>query len=481
MNRPHPASAHAGYGRLYRLAAGLLSGLLVCLMLTGCGYVWRGQEGSLSENSVLGNGSKTLKIKSVEQTSLYPWLTYQVRSLVRDDINARNLAKWVDDGQADYTLTVRIPSFKVRSYGQYRSASQLYTATISIEFIVYDGKTNTEVWRSGSIFYEENYENANEESAIKSILGKLLRQQVEELLGAHPDAGRERHVFWGDDELPPKFWEILTLQGLFSTSRVLVMRNAHALTADVWKRLSAALSRPNPQTWPLFCLEVAWEKGQPKIPAHIAKLPCFTFADAKGWIWRSPGLEPRSLRRHIQIRSKALGLDLEPGCVDILAETLLPDAAAVDAELSKLQLLAGGKPLTQEQARSVSPTTEFNVFAFLRQLQAGQTASVWKSILEEQAKGEEPLFYLLAMLQREARQLWQILAGEQVRMGPSDQQAKQQTASRLGAAGLAKLWDAMHTAELSVKSGRRSPSQALDALMGDLTLLFTPAQRRSPR
>ena len=81
--------------------------------------------------------------------------------------------------------------------------------------------------------------------------GKLLRQQVEELLGAHPDAGRERHVFWGDDELPPKFWEILTLQGLFSTSRVLVMRNAHALTADVWKRLSSALSRPNPQTWPL--------------------------------------------------------------------------------------------------------------------------------------------------------------------------------------------------------------------------------------
>ena len=236
--------------------------------------------------------------------------------------------------------------------------------------------------------------------------GKLLRQQVEELLGAHPDAGRERHVFWGDDELPPKFWEILTLQGLFSTSRVLVMRNAHALTADVWKRLSAALSRPNPQTWPLFCLEVAWEKGQPKIPAHIAKLPCFTFADAKGWIWRSPGLEPRSLRRHIQIRSKALGLDLEPGCVDILAETLLPDAAAVDAELSKLQLLADGKPLTQEQARSVSPTTEFNVFAFLRQLQAGQAASVWKSILEEQSKGEEPLFYLLAMLQREARQLW---------------------------------------------------------------------------
>ena len=101
---------------------------------------------------------------------------------------------------------------------------------------------------------------------------------------------------------------------------------------------------------------------------------------------------------------------------------------------------------------------------------------MWKSILEEQAKGEEPLFYLLAMLQREARQLWQLAAGETVRLNPSDQQAKEQTASRLG---LARLWDAMHTAELSVKSGRRSPAQALDALMGDLTLLFAPVPRRS--
>ncbi|WP_418717428.1 LPS assembly lipoprotein LptE, partial [Bilophila wadsworthia] len=93
----------------------------------------------------------------------------------------RNLAKWVADGQADYTLTVRIPSFKVRSYGQYRSASQLYTATISIEFIVYDGKTNTEVWRSGPIYYEENYENANEESAIKSILEMAVRRCMDAL------------------------------------------------------------------------------------------------------------------------------------------------------------------------------------------------------------------------------------------------------------------------------------------------------------
>ncbi len=79
------------------------------------------------------------------------------------------------------TDRLTIPSFKVRSYGQSRSASQLYTATISIEFIVYDGKTNTEVWRSGPIYYEENYENANEESAIKSILEMAVRRCMDAL------------------------------------------------------------------------------------------------------------------------------------------------------------------------------------------------------------------------------------------------------------------------------------------------------------
>ena len=180
MNGTHPASVR-GQARLFGLATGLLSGLLVCLMLAGCGYVWRGQEGSLSENSVLGNGSKTLRIKSVEQSTLYPWLTYQIRSLVRDDINARSLAKWVDDGPADYTLTVRVPSFQIRSYGQYASASQLYPATIRMEFIVYDGKTNTQVWRSGNIYYSENYENSDEESAIRSILELAVRRCMDAL------------------------------------------------------------------------------------------------------------------------------------------------------------------------------------------------------------------------------------------------------------------------------------------------------------
>ena len=140
------------------------------------------------------------------------------------------------------------------------------------------------------------------------------------------------------------------------------------------------------------------------------------------------------------------------------------------------------KPLTQEQARSVSPTTEFNVFAFLRQLQAGQTASVWKSILEEQAKGRGTAFSICSPCSsaRHASS-GKSLPGNRSAWARPISRPNSRRPPASAPPGLAKLWDAMHTAELSVKSGRRSPSQALDALMGDLTLLFTPAQRRSPR
>ena len=107
--------------RIQRLP--LLLGLAACLVLAGCGYTWRGQEGSLSEDSVLGKGDKTLRIRDIEQTTLYPWLPYMIRSNIRDDMNARGLAIWKDSGETDFTLSVRVPSFQIRSYGEYKSIS----------------------------------------------------------------------------------------------------------------------------------------------------------------------------------------------------------------------------------------------------------------------------------------------------------------------------------------------------------------------
>lgn len=77
--------------------------------------------------------------------------------------------------------------------------------------------------------------------------GKLLRQQVEELLGAHPDAGRERHVFWGDDELPPKliidvdhFMERSYLDGLAAALKIAPEEKA-ALDSEVEENKRTAI------------------------------------------------------------------------------------------------------------------------------------------------------------------------------------------------------------------------------------------------
>lgn len=317
--------------------------------------------------------------------------------------------------------------------------------------------------------------------------GQLLRREVERLLVAHaPVQGTdllasesatrgnawEKHVFWGDEELPRNFWEVLTLQGLFATPRALVLRNAQAIPAEMWRRLSKALGRPNPQTWPVLCLEVAFEKGQPKIPAHIAKLPCYTFAEKQGWVWRSAGLDERTFGKHIQSVAKELNLALAPGALEALTSILPLDAATVDNELTKLSLLMNGKPVTAQDAAQASFTPDFNIFQFLRQLQSGQTDAVWQQMLREQARGDDTIFPLLGLLVREARILWQVAAGDPVYVRPQELAAKKQTAARLGPVGLARLWDAAHTAELSIKSGQRSPAQALNALVADLTLLF---------
>lgn len=311
--------------------------------------------------------------------------------------------------------------------------------------------------------------------------GTLLRRHVEQLLADNAEAAWEKHVFWGDEELPPRFWELLTLQGLFATPRAIVVRNADRLASDIWKRLSGVLAHPASRIFPILCLECPWEKGQPKLPPAISRQPCFQFADNRGWVWRSPGLDPRSLRRYVQTVAREKGLQLAQGTLEKLCQQLPPDAAAIDTELSKLSMLASGEPLAPE-AVELESSVSFNIFTFLTELQSGRTADAWKKVLEEQRNGEEPLFYILTMLQREARQLWQIRMGEPVRMAPGSLAVKKQSAAKLGMSGLVRLWDILHTAELSVKTGRRTPSQALDALMGELVLLFSAsATVRMPR
>ena len=280
-------------------------------------------------------------------------------------------------------------------------------------------------------------------------------------------------TFWADEGLDRRFWDALTLLGMDGRLRVLVVRGAHQLPAEVWKKLSAALATPRTGVFPVFCMECPWEKGQPKLPAHVAKLKCLAFADKQKWVWRSAGLEPRTLRQYIQRESAALGLRMAPEALNSLAEMLIPDASAVHGVLEQLSLASSDGSVDVALVRQMTEfTPDAVIFDFIRQLENGNARAVWKTLLREGDGGESLLFPLLTLMAREARTLWQMNAGEKVFVPQYVEAEKRRLAARLGFDGLSRVLEALAAAEFSVKSGARSPLQALEELVAQLSLLF---------
>lgn len=313
--------------------------------------------------------------------------------------------------------------------------------------------------------------------------GQLVREHLQGLFASHglENADWERHTFWGDEELPPLFWEHLTLQGLFQQSKVLVVRNAQNIPAEKWRGLSQALSRPNPSVWPFFCLEVPWEKGSPKIPAHLLKLRCFAFAEQQKWVWRSAGLDPRSVRTYVQQRASAHGLRFEPGALEAVLASVPVDAAAIEQEIAKIALLAEDGLVRANLDALTRQSPEYNAFAFVQMLESANLSGVWKELACNQEDLDTRIFPLIGLLLREARILWQIRAGEGARLAPRDVKSKEQLASSLGFTGISALFQALLRAEYGIKTGERQPAQALEALVAELGLLFQTASVRRAR
>ncbi len=149
-----------------------------CLMLTGCA----GYSLTADAPSVLGDGSKTIKIKGVENPTLYANLPYIVRSDVRNEITARNLAEWRDSGPTDYTLQIRITRLTLRRWaGLEEDTETIFTSTMGMEFIVYDGKSNDIVWQSGVKTYSENVDTFEEGAAMELSSQRLTEEILDDM------------------------------------------------------------------------------------------------------------------------------------------------------------------------------------------------------------------------------------------------------------------------------------------------------------
>lgn len=156
----------------------LLAALVGLATLSGCA----GYNLTSEETGIFGDGSKTLKVKSVDNPTMYPWLPYMLRSALRDEVAARSLAVWKDEGRADYEIKLRVHYFRLR--GDVRDSddrTQLYTASMAADATVYDGATNAVIWESKLVTYYDSYDTYNEREAAERVGIELVRRLVDRM------------------------------------------------------------------------------------------------------------------------------------------------------------------------------------------------------------------------------------------------------------------------------------------------------------
>lgn len=305
--------------------------------------------------------------------------------------------------------------------------------------------------------------------------GELIRDELETMLAQYPPANGQwqKHVFWGDEEPDNKYWETLGRSDLFSAGKLVVVRNAQNWNAQIWKSISSALSHGQDNVWPVFCLEVEFEKGKFKIPAHIQKTRCLSFAEKKGWIWRNSSLaHAQNLQNYARKQASLLGLDFEKDAFDLFCASVMRDARAVKNELEKLALTTTDGKITPDNILIDPGNPETNAFACIKYIQSGEIALVWQEVAKGNASGL--LFSLVALLAREFRLFWAFCAGEDVHT--YDEANKRKLAQGLGIGGIARGFRTLADAEWTVKSGNQTPEQALEFLCVEMTRIFKSAK-----
>ena len=165
----------------------LLLCLLAALIEGGCGYHLASRDQSvlskLSNSTAQNDGElPTIKIKGVNNPTLYVSLEHQLRAAFRDAIANRNIARWVDSGLADYELQINIIRYTLDGWGYARTGdSVLYKGNIAMEIIAYSGETNKEVWRSGPASLSFIYVTDNEMEAAYSLALEVAERLVDRM------------------------------------------------------------------------------------------------------------------------------------------------------------------------------------------------------------------------------------------------------------------------------------------------------------
>ncbi len=166
-----------------KIAYILTLSILLCLNLSACGYKIHGYN---EDNySILGDGSKSISIGEITQSSLYTDIPYYTASQIRDEIALRRIAKWASQGKGDYEININIPTFRLRNFeSSYVENVLVSSLNIVLIMSINDRITGRNIWTSNQISYSENYENPRESIVINEVLTDIIKQAFDMLQSA---------------------------------------------------------------------------------------------------------------------------------------------------------------------------------------------------------------------------------------------------------------------------------------------------------
>ncbi len=315
-------------------------------------------------------------------------------------------------------------------------------------------------------------------SFLVSPDSELLKQKVDQLLKQYPPSSDEwkKYIFWGDEPPDSRFWESLKQQGLFIENRAIIVYRANEWNARVWKSLDMSMACGSDAIWPFFCLECEYDNKKGfKIPAYINQSRSLEFAKKNKWYWERDALKNRNLRDYVREEAERRKLKFSNIALESFCSLIRPEAAVIANELDKLYLIYGEGEISESLEETYYDRPEANAFLCVKSLYTGNLPQVWREISRGDASSF--LFFLIAILTKDLQEFWIFKSGGNPYFG-YDSNLKKSLANRLEKKALTQAFVLLANIEFQVKNVKLSPEQALDKLVIELGILFSPERAR---
>jgi hypothetical protein len=156
---------------LYVLAA-------LLLLTSGCAGYRLGSDAP----SVLPPDRRTLAISSVKNPTLRFRLEYRLRSLLRDELTNRNMAKWTEPDKAASLMSLVIHRFIVTSaVTDEEDKTTKYRVEFRLTAQIRDRESHAIFWESGEVVASESFQTADRGTAEQQALELAVRELADRM------------------------------------------------------------------------------------------------------------------------------------------------------------------------------------------------------------------------------------------------------------------------------------------------------------